>query len=117
VQLCNPLTPRRAPCYRACFKGPDHYQASHRLVEGAVRARSHTSFSNQEQLYLQIVINSFLPTWDGADKRYAESVKIVMGIKPLLGYELVQQGEVLLLLETLKQLGAMNSKQRLAGII
>jgi hypothetical protein len=56
--------------------------------------RAHASFNEQEHLQLQIIMEAFYPVLGGLRQRYDESVKVVTGIKPLIGYELAQQSQL-----------------------
>lgn len=67
----------------------------------------HTAFTPQEQLYAQIVTNDFMPdNMENLRKRYEESVKVVSGIRPMLGFSLNQQDYLLPMIERLRMFAA-----------
>jgi hypothetical protein len=72
--------------------------------------RGLTKFSSQEHLYFQIAIDQLFPNDEGLQNRYEESIKVVMGIKPLLGFELAQQRTLIPMLGRLKQISAMSEE-------
>lgn len=72
------------------------------------KVRELNKFSPREQLFFQIAIDLFIPKDEGLQSRYEESMRVMTGIKPLLGYELVSQGQLLSTMGTLKQLSATN---------
>ncbi len=74
------------------------------------RIRELNKFSPQEELFFQIAIDQIFPKDEGLQSRYEESSKIVIGIKPLLGFELIAQGQLLQVISRLKEISAINEE-------
>jgi hypothetical protein len=74
----------------------------------------HTTFTPQEQLQAQIVANNFLPDMENLRNRYEESVKVVSGIRPILGFSLNQQDYLLPMIERLRLFAAQDEQSSAA---
>lgn len=79
-------------------------------MQAAAKMIRELPYSPREHLFFQLILAQLSPPDAGFQARFDESVKSVMGVKPLLGFDLVQQSQRLILLERLKQVAAVSDE-------
>jgi hypothetical protein len=70
----------------------------------------HGNFSAQEQVYFQWIIDSFMPELEDFHNKYQESVKIVSGIRPVLGFWLGLQDQSRPVIRRIREVMAINEQ-------